>query len=684
METKRARKELAAFSNHRRTCGSASKASQNNLVDAGNDDSCLVMGTSNAWDKNRGKSSNNNHNNERDTNDNNGDRIGNTASHQQLVDVPPVNTSPSNLERPSFLNFHLDLASERPRAEMGEIVVMHGSPLSPSLLSSIQTPLSGSAQNQRSQARSSQPRLSRARLRMTDDERMMVTIATDDEDKSTSSTDVDPSTLLAPSSPASRSASVSPSRAHSALYRHKPQQKKKKKTKKSRANHASKAKKTPAYCKSLSNSPSSGDVSDKDLSPPSDERSQLGIKQPCDKFNNIDKEFRSNSFKRKRQHIENEEVISRETDSFLDNQALQSLCQHEDDKHVLCDTIQIDLDSVSIPMVDTISVAEKGYKNNEYGDINEKNENETFIDFEERTDESDSADLKQSFNRNALSFVNNEGNMNGNPVLAPSRDGDCIEVSTSTTIMKNTPSSVINGKKRSEENSVTGTSNFDLDSNVKQSEIDVLICDKNKDNSTHPVLTFCSSLRDNGYLADTEHQTTSGVSFFRHPRNVTGSNSTPCPRKLPRKKSKLSHFLSKFEDIDDEEYNDDGDDVSLDSWLEDGPSQSRSTTIQTIASPELAPLSPPGQDGDGVSSSTRFLPGVGASCRQRSLTPLGLFRIRQSGLVQRSVTLTYLLTFLYLFACLLQLYTAFGVYGVLSSTKVPAPWPWFAFHTIYR
>ncbi|KAH9523347.1 hypothetical protein Btru_039801 [Bulinus truncatus] len=74
------------------------------------------------------------------------------------------------------------------------------------------------------------------------------------------------------------------------------------------------------------------------------------------------------------------------------------------------------------------------------------------------------------------------------------------------------------------------------------------------------------------------------------------------------------------------------------------------------------------------------------SDRMRSITPaaLGLFRIRQSKMVQRAVHLTYFLTFLFMFACLLQLYTVFGVYGVLATIPRPDPWPWLIFHTIFR
>ncbi|CAL1528497.1 unnamed protein product [Lymnaea stagnalis] len=72
--------------------------------------------------------------------------------------------------------------------------------------------------------------------------------------------------------------------------------------------------------------------------------------------------------------------------------------------------------------------------------------------------------------------------------------------------------------------------------------------------------------------------------------------------------------------------------------------------------------------------------------RMRTIMPaaLGLFRIRQSKVVQKAVHLTYFLTFLFMFACLLQLYTVFGVYGVLGTIPRPDPWPWLIFHTIFR
>ncbi|XP_071109170.1 uncharacterized protein [Haliotis cracherodii] len=63
---------------------------------------------------------------------------------------------------------------------------------------------------------------------------------------------------------------------------------------------------------------------------------------------------------------------------------------------------------------------------------------------------------------------------------------------------------------------------------------------------------------------------------------------------------------------------------------------------------------------------------------------ISLLRIRQSKMIQRAVHITYSITFLFMFACLLQLYTVFGVYGVLNSSFVPDPWPWYTFQTLFR
>ncbi|XP_041378200.1 uncharacterized protein LOC121390446 [Gigantopelta aegis] len=65
-------------------------------------------------------------------------------------------------------------------------------------------------------------------------------------------------------------------------------------------------------------------------------------------------------------------------------------------------------------------------------------------------------------------------------------------------------------------------------------------------------------------------------------------------------------------------------------------------------------------------------------------TSISLLRIRQSKMIQRTVQMTYFITFLYLFACLLQLYTVFGVYGVFNTSYKPDPWPWYTFQSLYR
>ncbi|BFZ24000.1 hypothetical protein BsWGS_27039 [Bradybaena similaris] len=72
--------------------------------------------------------------------------------------------------------------------------------------------------------------------------------------------------------------------------------------------------------------------------------------------------------------------------------------------------------------------------------------------------------------------------------------------------------------------------------------------------------------------------------------------------------------------------------------------------------------------------------------RRRSSTSISVEHIpaKQDRLVQAAVYLTYVLTLLFLFACLLQLYTAFGVYGVLGTIPRPDPWPWLIFQSIFR
>ncbi|KAK7486148.1 hypothetical protein BaRGS_00022614 [Batillaria attramentaria] len=71
-------------------------------------------------------------------------------------------------------------------------------------------------------------------------------------------------------------------------------------------------------------------------------------------------------------------------------------------------------------------------------------------------------------------------------------------------------------------------------------------------------------------------------------------------------------------------------------------------------------------------------------------TSVDLNQIRRAGMVGRAVQGVYLLTFLHLFTCLLQLYKAFGRYGVLwasgrdEGVAAPDPWPWLTFQTLVR
>ena len=73
-----------------------------------------------------------------------------------------------------------------------------------------------------------------------------------------------------------------------------------------------------------------------------------------------------------------------------------------------------------------------------------------------------------------------------------------------------------------------------------------------------------------------------------------------------------------------------------------------------------------------------------------------LFRIRRAGMVSRVVQGMYVLSFVHMFLCLLQLYKAFGRYGVLWSgggggaagsdtpVSIPSPWPWLTFQSLCR
>ncbi|GAB1602200.1 uncharacterized protein LOC115224675, partial [Argonauta hians] len=63
---------------------------------------------------------------------------------------------------------------------------------------------------------------------------------------------------------------------------------------------------------------------------------------------------------------------------------------------------------------------------------------------------------------------------------------------------------------------------------------------------------------------------------------------------------------------------------------------------------------------------------------------LSLHRIRQSRMLHRVMRLTYTTTFLLIVACLFQLYSLFGTYGLFSRIANPDPWPWLFFQTFYR
>ncbi|RUS90217.1 hypothetical protein EGW08_001998 [Elysia chlorotica] len=351
--------------------------------------------------------------------------------------------------------------------------------------------------------------------------------------------------------------------------------------------------------------------------------------------------------------------------------------------------------TVSIPLVDkTGSGGEHCHRSDRSREQTEENENETFIDFDEMKPGLELRGSVQESGVSAVNVINTEQRESCDPVFTGRSESDYFQVSSPTNVTKHTPSSVIdgNGEFQSGANFFSGSTGLDLDVDLRVKPNDnidavVLNCD-NRHTNPRPVLNFCSSLRDNGYLADTEHPSYTAACSYRYTTSGDGSNPGVYHAS---KRSKFSYFVSKFEDVDAEDEGcGDEDAVSVDSWLEDGSvGHSRRTAIQAIARAEFAPLSQPapGVDGgDDAGVSARFLPGgLPGERSRRSLTPLGLFRIRQSGLVQRTVTLTYLLTFLYLLACLLQLYTALGVYGVLASrSRVPAPWPWLAFHAIYR
>ena len=83
--------------------------------------------------------------------------------------------------------------------------------------------------------------------------------------------------------------------------------------------------------------------------------------------------------------------------------------------------------------------------------------------------------------------------------------------------------------------------------------------------------------------------------------------------------------------------------------------------------------------------------------QRRAQIPRGLSRIRRASLLGRVVQGTYALTFVHMFLCLLQLYKAFGRYGVLWSggagggdagetdtVATLSAWPWLLFQSVCR
>ena len=63
---------------------------------------------------------------------------------------------------------------------------------------------------------------------------------------------------------------------------------------------------------------------------------------------------------------------------------------------------------------------------------------------------------------------------------------------------------------------------------------------------------------------------------------------------------------------------------------------------------------------------------------------VSLYRIRQGRTLHKVVKVTYGTTLLAFMCCVLQLYSIFGVYGVLAKGLHPEPWPWYIFQTCFR
>ena len=63
---------------------------------------------------------------------------------------------------------------------------------------------------------------------------------------------------------------------------------------------------------------------------------------------------------------------------------------------------------------------------------------------------------------------------------------------------------------------------------------------------------------------------------------------------------------------------------------------------------------------------------------------VSLFRIRQGRHLHKALRLTYATTLCAFLCSVLQLYSMFGVYGVLSHKPHPDPWQWLIFKSIFR
>ncbi|XP_012940823.2 serine-rich adhesin for platelets [Aplysia californica] len=219
------------------------------------------------------------------------------------------------------------------------------------------------------------------------------------------------------------------------------------------------------------------------------------------------------------------------------------------------------------------------------------------------------------------------------------------------------------------------------------------------------------SSRENGYLADTENVTScsllsrignhlsrskprpssslmvTSIPHIRRHRTSHPRHSHPhSPSSSNKTSSSSSSSSSDSSDADDNHIDDDDDDD------DDENTTTTTTNATTTATTTTTSGGGGGRGGGGRGGGGGGGDGSGRAGslspvehRSFSTTPsLGLYRIRQSKMVQRAVHLTYLVTFLFLFACLLQLYTVFGVYGVLTTVPRPDPWPWLIFHTIFR